>query len=300
MIPFKDITLQDKETISQYVLNSSLRNCDLSFSNLCSWRFLYKTRFAEINGFLVLKFWAGKRLSYMMPVGEGDLKSVLELMIEDAKSEGSKFRILGVCTEMKQNLEDIMPGRFEFTSNRNYADYLYLRTSLATLSGKKLQSKRNHLNKFRKSYNYEYLPITPELVKECMKMEAEWCKLNDCNNHQGTGNERKAIIYALENFQELGLTGGILRVDGQIVAFTFGRPINHDTFGVHAEKADIRIDGAYTMINYEFANHVPEQFIYLNREEDLGIEGLRKAKLSYQPAIILEKNMACLKEEPVP
>ncbi|CCY55173.1 putative uncharacterized protein [Bacteroides eggerthii CAG:109] len=97
----------------------------------------------------------------------------------------------------------------------------------------------------------------------------------------------------------MGLTGGILHVEDKIAAFTFGMPINQNTFGVHVEKADTNIDGAYAMINYEFANHIPEQYIYINREEDLGIEGLRKAKLSYQPAIILEKYMACLKERPV-
>ena len=107
------------------------------------------------------------------------------------------------------------------------------------------------------------------------------------------------MLYALHNFEALGLTGGILHVIGKFGAFTFGMPINHETFGVHVEKADTSIEGAYAMINYEFANRIPEQYIYINREEDLGIEGLRKAKLSYQPATILEKYMACLKEHPM-
>ena len=130
-------------------------------------------------------------------------------------------------------------------------------------------------------------------------LEAEWCKVNNCDQQEGTGNERRALVYALHNFEVLGLTGGILRVNGKIVAFTFGMPINHETFGVHVEKADTTIDGAYAMINYEFANRIPEQYIYINREEDLGIEGLRKAKLSYQPVTILEKYMACLKSHPM-
>lgn len=100
--------------------------------------------------------------------------------------------------------------------------------------------------------------------------------MNNCDQQEGTGNERRALIYALHNFEALGLTGGILHVNGKIVAFTFGMPINHETFGVHVEKADTSIDGAYAMINYEFANRIPEQYIYINREEDLGIEGLRK------------------------
>lgn len=299
MISFKDIELKDKELITSYTQNSPRRNCDLSFSNLCSWRFLYDTQFAVQDGFLILKFWAEGRLVYMMPVGSGDLKKVLEEMIEDANREGERFCMLGVCSGMRSDLEAIMPGQFHFEADRDYADYLYLRTDLATLAGKKFQAKRNHLNKFRRTYNYEYVPLTSNRIQECLDLEAEWCKVNNCDQHEGTGNERRALIYALHNFDALGLTGGILHVDGNIAAFTFGMPINQETFGVHVEKADTAIDGAYAMINYEFANHIPEQYTYINREEDLGIEGLRKAKLSYQPVIILEKYMACLKEMPV-
>lgn len=295
MIPFKDIELKDKELITSYTLNSPRRNCDLSFSNLCSWRFLYNTQFAILDGFLLLKFWANDELIYMMPVGDGDLKKILNTLIEDANQEDEPLCLLGLSEEACSELEELMPGKFQFTTDRDYADYLYLRTDLATLSGKKFQSKRNHVNKFKRTYNYEYTAITPDRIQECIDLEAEWCKANDCDQHEGTGSERRALLYALHNFDELGLTGGILHVDGKIAAFTFGMPINQETFGVHVEKANTQIDGAYAMINYEFSNHLPEQYIYVNREEDLGIEGLRKAKLSYQPTIVLAKYMATLK-----
>ena len=274
MIPFKDITLADKDTITSFTMKSDRRNCDLSFSNLCSWRFLYDTQFAVVDNFLVFKFWAGEQLAYMMPVGTGDLKAVLWELIEDARKENQHFCMLGVCSNMRADLETILPEQFTFTEDRDYADYIYLRSDLSTLKGKKFQAKS-------------------------LDLEAERCKVNNCDQQEGTGNERRALIYALHNFEALGLTGGILHVNGKIVAFTFGMPINHETFGVHVEKADTSIEGAYAMINYEFANRIPEQYIYINREEDLGIEGLRKAKLSYQPATILEKYMACLKEHPM-
>ena len=300
MIPFKDITLADKDTITSFTMKSDRRNCDLSFSNLCSWRFLYDTQFAVVDNFLVFKFWAGEQLAYMMPVGTGDLKAVLWELIEDARKENQHFCMLGVCSNMRADLEAILPEQFTFTEDRDYADYIYLRSDLSTLKGKKFQAKRNHINRFRNTYpDYEYTPITPDRIQECLDLEAEWCKVNNCDQQEGTGNERRALIYALHNFETLGLTGGILHVNGKIVAFTFGMPINHETFGVHVEKADTSIEGAYAMINYEFANRIPEQYIYINREEDLGIEGLRKAKLSYQPATILEKYMACLKEQPM-
>ena len=300
MIPFKDITLADKDTITSFTMKSDRRNCDLSFSNLCSWRFLYDTQFAVVDNFLVFKFWAGEQLAYMMPVGTGDLKAVLWELIEDARKENQHFCMLGVCSNMRADLEAILPGQFTFTEDRDYADYIYLRSDLSTLKGKKFQAKRNHINRFRNTYpDYEYTPITPDRIQECLDLEAEWCKVNHCDQQEGTGNERRALIYALHNFDALGLTGGILHVNSKIVAFTFGMPINHETFGVHVEKADTSIEGAYAMINYEFANRIPEQYIYINREEDLGLEGLRKAKLSYQPVTILEKYMACLKEHPM-
>ena len=293
MIEFKDITVEDKDTITSFTMNSCRRNCDLSFSNLCSWRFMYNTKFAVIDNFLVFKFWLHGRVSYMMPVGQGDPeKELIEKLIEDSQLEGEPLRLMGVCQGMKKRLNDILPGKFEFTTNRDYSDYIYLRSDLATLTGKKFQSKRNHINRFKKEYTYKYVPITPDRVQECLYLEAEWCKANDCDKQDGTGNERQAIVFALENFEELGLSGGILYANDKIVAFTFGMPINKETFGVHVEKADTTVDGAYAMINFEFANHIPETFTYINREEDLGIEGLRKAKLSYQPETILEKFVA--------
>ena len=290
MIPFKDITLADKDTITSFTMKSDRRNCDLSFSNLCSWRFLYDTQFAVVDNFLVFKFWAGEQLAYMMPVGTGDLKAVLWELIEDARKENQHFCMLGVCSNMRADLEAILPEQFTFTEDRDYADYIYLRSDLSTLKGKKFQAKRNHINRFRNTYpDYEYTAITPDRIQECLDLEAEWCKVNNCDQQEGTGNERRALIYALHNFEALGLTGGILHFNGKIVAFTFGMPINHETFGVHVEKADTSIDGAYAMINYEFANRIPEQYIYINREEDMGNEGLRKAKEALHPAFMVKK-----------
>ena len=300
MISFKDITLADKDTITSFTMKSDRRNCDLSFSNLCSWRFLYDTKFAVADNFLVFKFWAGEQLAYMMPIGTGDLKAILRKLIEDADKEKQSFCMLGVCSNMRVDLETTLPSQFVFTEDRDYADYIYLKSDLSTLKGKKFQSKRNHINRFRNTYpDYEYTPITPDRIQECLDLEAEWCKVNNCDQQEGTGNERRALIYALHNFEALGLTGGILHVNSKIVAFTFGMPINHETFGVHVEKADTNIEAIYAMFNYEFANRIPEQYIYINREEDLGIEGLRKAKLSYQPVTILEKYMACLQDHPM-
>ena len=195
MIPFKDITLADKDTITSFTMKSDRRNCDLSFSNLCSWRFLYDTQFAVVDNFLVFKFWAGEQLAYMMPVGTGDLKAVLWELIEDARKENQHFCMLGVCSNMRTDLEAILPEQFTFTEDRDYADYIYLRSDLSTLKGKKFQAKRNHINRFRNTYpDYEYTPITPDRIQECLDLEAEWCKVNNCDQQEG-GLEEEQLYF---------------------------------------------------------------------------------------------------------
>lgn len=298
MIPFKDISIFDKSAVLHYTVKSNRRNCDLSFSNLCSWSFYYRTQFAVWKDFLIFKFWANDELAYMMPVGDGDLKSIIREMVQDARQEKQPFRLLGVCADMREKLESVYHNDFDFVYDRDYDDYVYLHSDLATLAGKKFQPKRNFVNRFKKNNEYEYCDLQTSDVAECLALEEQWFKANDGSSNESTIHERKALTFALQHFEALGLFGGVLRVKGRIVAFTFGMPINHDTFGVHVEKADTSVEGSYAMINYEFANHIPDQYIYMNREEDLGKEGLRKAKLSYHPALMLKKYMARLKEQP--
>jgi hypothetical protein len=279
-------------------MKSPYRNCDFSFANMCSWRFLYKSEYAIVNRFLLIRFRIEEddRPAYMFPLGEGNLAQVIRLLEKDALAQGHPLRILGVTPEGKNSLEQVFPGGFRFIAERDYSDYIYLRSDLITLSGKKYQAKRNHINKFTKLYRYEYRPITPELVPECLALECKWYKANRTDSDaEELSYERRSLTFALRHAVELGLTGGAICVDGQIVAFAFGAPINSDTFAVHVEKADIRYDGAYSVMNFEFAAHIPEQYIYINREEDLGIPGLRQAKLSYRPFLLLEKNVAVKK-----
>jgi uncharacterized protein len=298
MIEYKEITVDDKDIITSFTLPNHRMNCDLSFSNLLSWRFMYDTVYAVVEGFLVLKFYDNGELNYVMPIGKGNMTEVLNKMIDDAHAEKKPFRMTGVAINMEEDLEKEMQDRLLFTSNRDYSDYIYLRTDLAGLKGKKFQQKRNHVNKFKKTYlNWEYKPATPALIQDCLEMERQWCIANGCDKHEDLAHERRSLIWALHHAKDVELLGGVLYVDRQIVAFTFGAPINNETFGVHFEKADVNTDGAYTIINQEFAKHIPEQYIYVNREEDLGLPGLRKAKLSYNPTILLEKGIATLKDE---
>ena len=290
ILPFRPISPEAKAEITSFTYHCPLRNCDFSFANMCSWQFLYQSEYAIVDDFLLIRFVIDSgRKAYMPPLGNGDLRHAIALLDRDAASLHQRLLLLGVSSETKELLESLYPGVFIATAERDYFDYIYQREALISLHGKRLQSKRNHINKFKSMFRFEYRPLTPEMAPGCLAVEERWCRANDCHEAEALLNERRAMTYALQHFKELGLLGGAILVDGEMAAFTYGSPINNDTFGVHVEKADSSIDGIYSVINQLFAAHVPEQYVYLNREEDLGIPGLRQAKLSYQPAILLEK-----------
>ena len=274
-------------------------NCDMNVANLCSWQFLYHTEYAVVEGFLVLRFVLDGHVTYMKPIGKGDLRPVLELLMADARSLGDTLRMACVCPCAQALMDESMPGAFTYTINRDKSDYLYLREKLLTLSGKKLQPKRNHISKFKRTYpNYEYRPLTPDLVPDCIHLGEEWCRTNDSCLQHAMQAEQKMIAYALQHIDELHIVGGALFVEGKMVAFSFGARINAEAFDVCVEKADTAYEGAYAMINNEFVSRLSEDIVYINREEDLGLEGLRKAKLSYYPDLILDKMVATLTAQP--
>ncbi len=299
IIPFRPITAADADLLRSYTMESKCMNCDMNMANLCSWQFLYHTEWAVVEGFLVLRFVSEGHVTYMKPIGKGDLRPVLEMLMADARSLGDTFRMACVCPCAKGLMEESMPGAFAYSVNRDRADYLYLREKLVTLSGKKLQPKRNHISKFKRTYpNYEYRPLTADLVPDCIRLGEEWCRTNDSCMQRAMQAEQRMIDYALHHIDELHIVGGTLWVEGRMVAFTFGARINAEAFDVCVEKADTSYEGAYAMINNEFVLRLPEDIVYINREEDLGLEGLRKAKLSYQPDLILDKMTATLTAYP--
>lgn len=165
-IPFKPIGIEDKDIITSFTIPSNYKNCDYSFANICSWRFLYDSEFAIVNGCLLIRFWIENktRVAYMTPTGQGHLKQAIELLEADSLEQGHPLCMLGVTPEAKEELEKAIPGGFFYIPERDYFDYIYLREDLATLKGKKYQAKRNHINNFKKKFDYRYIPITPELV----------------------------------------------------------------------------------------------------------------------------------------
>ncbi len=293
MLDFQEIKIEDKDKLNQFLSKSDFRNCDFSFSNIYCWGPKYRTSYAIDGGFLFLRFLAGgKKAGYMFPLGDGCLKTALETIISDSKERNEPFRMYALTRKMFEKVEAVYPEKFDYETNPSWFEYIYNTEDLINLRGKKLQSKRNHINKFKKTYRYEYLPITPDIIPECLELYSKWCKENGNCNDPSLVDERNSVNRAFSNFEQLGLTGGALRVDGTIIAYSYGQPLTTDTFGVHAEKSLYNIDGGFSMMNQQFAENVCSGYAYMNREEDLGLESLRKAKLSYQPAILLEKGFA--------
>lgn len=297
---FKRPTLEDKPVIDRYFRAAHSRSCEDTFANFFLWNRLYPTEFTEVDGLMVLKS-AKKDFYFRFPKGDisdrGNLKSVLEKMMEYAKERGVSFKMGVVTQEQFTILEELFPGKFQIEYYRDDADYVYEQEKLAKLSGKKYHGKKNHVNKFVKTYpDWTYEPITDENVEDCFQMALTWRSRNGCDDELGKRTEICVALNSLRLMKELELKGGCLRVDGKVVAFSIGEPISEDTFVVHIEKALTEYDGVYPMINQQFVQHETEGFLYVNREEDTGDEGLRQAKLSYRPVFLVEKGVVTQKE----
>ena len=291
MIEFKPVRLEDRAVIERYTMPSGICNCDLAFANMYCWQAVFHSAWAEIGGFLVIRFQidGGERIGYMQPVGEGDFGPILPLLREDAHAHGQRLRIIGLTDEGRDTIRRIVPCHFAFESDRALEDYVYNADDLRNLAGRRYQPKRNHINRFTAEYpDYCYEELTPDRFGECMALEREWRKAHEGHTSELCA-EQRAMQRAFEHFEELGLIGGCIYVGDRLAAFTYGSAVNDHTFDTHVEKADTEFDGAFTIINKLFAQHLPERFTLINREEDLGLDGLRQAKLSYHPAFLQHK-----------
>ena len=293
MLEFKTPLLSDKIWVDGCLKKSGNFSCAYSFGNLFVWEPVYRTRILKLDGFYCAKYYS-RNTGYIFPRGEGDLKSVIDKLIEDASDCGHEFRLYELTEADRQELEKIYPGRFRFEQNRDDFDYIYLTDNLISLSGKKYHAKRNHISYFKNNNNWSFEAITEYNLQECFEMNEKWLEENLEKDSEGILKESRAVKTALGNYKELGFVGGLLRAEGEVVAFTIGEELNDEIFCTHFEKAFASVRGAYPTINREFAANMLTSYKYINREEDAGDEGLRKAKLSYRPEILLEKSEAVL------
>lgn len=294
MHEFKTPEIGDKQWVDSLLKRPDNLSCELCFGNLFIWSSAYHNLIVHYKDFFIVKNINEYSNVYSLPIGQGDLKDALSFLIADAKSDGKACTLFGLTPAQKEQLEKAMPGAFSYTPNRDYFDYIYSVERLSTLSGKKLHSKRNHITNFKKMYpGWSYEEMTLANISDCLDMHFKWIKENESSEeHSSYQNELEAVKLAFNHFSDLELSGGVIRVDGAVAAYTFGEPINSSVFCTHVEKAFSNMRGAYPIINQEFTLHNLADYKLVNREEDLGLAGLRKAKLSYHPDILLEKTTA--------
>lgn len=299
MIDFQPITPQHKNAYEQCLFHSPERGCEYNFANLFMWG---RQKIAFLEGFAVIFCQFSRKSVYSFPVGNGDLKKAVDAIIADAAKRGIPCRLTGLSEEECGILEHLYPQKFHFHIDRDSFDYIYNIEDLAHLKGKKYQKKRNHLNRFRLLHpKGAFVRLTDENTADAQQLLQTWydTRLQE-DPTQDFHMEQAAIFKALKNRQALNMEGMLLYLGGKAAAITLGSRSSKQTFDIHFEKALQRYDGAYTAINQAFAHYLQEQYpdiLYLNREDDMGIEGLRKAKLSYQPAFMREKYWACLLED---
>lgn len=281
----------DKAVFDRYKDTSS-RYSENSFVTLYLWDKYYNLCLAESEGCLIIRFTIDGKNQYMFPMGKGDVKKAISL-IEDEEKESVVFRF--VTEEQKAFLEKNYPDRAEFKLRDDLSDYVYETERLMTLSGKKLHSKKNHVNYFEKTFDYEYEAVSPETaVKECKPLLLEWI---DEKTKNVNPIEHDAMEKMFDNYELFGIKGAVLRVDGEIVAMTFGERLTDDTALIQVEKAREDIRGSYPMINKLFLQNEWSDTTFVNREEDMGLEGLRRAKESYCPIFKTIKYQAKLRKE---
>lgn len=302
MIDFHTPDITDRCWVSARLAGSAIRACEYNFTTLFVWAAGYDITIADVEGFLLVRLRGAEGFGYLWPQGEGDLDRALTLLEADAGERGTPFRLHCLLAEEMAALEALRPGRFTFTPDRDSFDYLYTVDKLADLAGRKLHSKRNHCKHFEEENpTWSYSPMTAADAAQCLELEARWDAAGrareGAEEDEDISNEKKALLLAFRHFDELELEGGVLRAEGKVVAFTMGDRLTADTYNIHFEKAFGEMQGDYAVINREFARQLraahPE-LKYLNREDDMGIEGLRRAKESYYPDLMAEKHSAVL------
>jgi len=299
MIDFQPLKLSDRERYEKYLLDGTERGCEFSFANLYLWG---RQRAAEVAGHLVLFSQFSRRTVYPYPVGTGDKTAVLEAIMEDSRQRGIPCRITGLNQENMALIAVKFPDRFRFHCDRDSYDYVYDINDLADLKGRKYQKKRNHVNRFREAWpRYTAEPLCDANVEQVRSLTDRWYARKQQEDPHGDYHmERAALTRALNHYAQLRMEGLVLRDGADVLAFTLGSPLSPDTFDVHFEKAHPDAEGAYPVVNWEFARYLRQKYPnlrFLNREDDLGLEGLRKAKLSYYPHHLVEKCWACLLED---
>lgn len=284
MFEFKPLALDDKSIFDKYLKPYSFRTSEYSFTNLFIWRKALDIQYTIFKNILIIKKKGfDEEYHFMQPIGytKDNLKEIIELLDSQRNKNNMKYLFKDAEIDFVQEIKSTFGNTYNIEEDRDNFDYIYESSKLISLSGKKLHSKKNHYNNFIKNNRYETVEINNKIIEDCMKTACDWCKINECKGY--LKYELKAIQELLQHTEELDFIGMAVYVDEKISAFTIGEKMNENMAIIHIEKACTEINGLYAFVNKTFIEKYFSTIPYINREQDLGKEGLRKAKLSYQP-----------------
>ncbi len=294
MLDLNEIGVNDKKLFDEYIKPYKPQISEITFTNFFMWRNCYNFRYTVLEGFLCVVAEPDDKAPFVyMPIGpkedrDGFLKAVWDLYGYFNRL-GHRLKFERIYEEDLDVFKGIPNVELHMEFDKDNSDYLYLTSDMINLKGKKFDGKRNHINKFKKLYDYRYLEIDKSNIGNCYDIMEKWCAERDCKDHSGFYCEKVATYEALDNYDALDLSGALIEVDGKAKPFTVAEMLNDDTVVIHLEKADSKVQGLYTIINQQFCTNMWADTMYINREQDLGIEGLRKAKLSYNPVKMINK-----------
>lgn len=288
MLNFRNIDVSDFEKIEEAVAKSGYMTCQLSAASLFCYDKAYHTEICFHEGFLFVKQdrYMDGTIVYFFPIGSGNLQGALGHLL-DYHGSHNDFKLWGLDDSMRNNLDNIAPCLFEYISERNWAEYIYEAQNFIQLSGPKYKWKREWYNKFMNNYGdiYQYERINECNIQEVVEFHELWLKENDVTLQ----SERDALTKAVLHYTRLKLAGALIRIEGSVCAYTIGAPVNDDMFDILFEKAQRSFAGLYPAMAIEFAKRELCKYQFVSREEDLGLEGLRKSKLCYRPDILMGK-----------
>jgi len=294
---FKEISLEDASFFNDLFKAYPPENSELTFTNLFMWRNYYRFTWTLWDGFVCIMARPIRHKPFFLPpVGDytESLKKQIRACITHLRSQGFDGAVERVPEKLiEQHFSD--DQEFEPVIDRDNADYVYYCEDLIKLPGNRYHRKKNQISHFKKRYDFQYRPLSPELVPQCLALETHWCDLKHCDLVPSLSGEEKAIHEALAHIDSLRFRGGTIVIDDNIEAFTLGEALNQDTAVIHIEKANPAFEGLYQTLNQIFIEREYASFTYVNREQDLGEEGLRQAKQSYLPHHLVNKYTLRLK-----
>ncbi|OPY78104.1 MAG: hypothetical protein A4E65_02426 [Syntrophorhabdus sp. PtaU1.Bin153] len=295
---FKPVELDDRDVFQNLFRTYKVVTSELTFTNLFIWRLHYNYQWTMYKDWLVILCREGKDVLWAMePVGpspRADVTCMLLQWMRDEKGENNP-RIERADERFAGEMEGVRDILVEPT--RDHFDYVYLREDLIRLAGSNYRSKRNHINQLLRSYSFRYAPLGREHIGDCLELQEKWCKLRRCEDDLNLVGEWGAVREILRAYESLDVQGGVVLIENKVMAFTAGEMLNDETVVVHIEKADPDIPGLYPVINQQFCENNWENARYINREQDLGVPGMREAKLSYHPDHFVKKYRITLMEK---